>query len=1482
MGVPRFGMLKAAKTLFQLLLRSCILAIILTSASARLALADNSATSVSISAPATANFGTSIAVQTTITPPDISDSPSGSIKVLFAGVQVLQTTVSSSWTVSSTLTPDMISSVLTTNIDGSYSVTVDYYNSGGTLVTETSTSIYLSKLANTLSVSGPATNPLVGGSATISVSVNAFGTNSVVSTATGTVTLYEGSSTLGTISLSGGTGSLSLTFSSAGSHLIVAAYAGDSVLAASTSSISVTVGQTVTSFSTLTSSVSVDHGSAVTFSVNGLPSDATGWVAFYLPTGVNVKDYSGGSCAVKAVAGVASCSLTIDSSYETGTHYVQTYYYGDTYNKAASAASVPIVLNKASTTMAMITPVSSTSVIYGSPFTINTSISPAPTPGESVVFSVVSSTNVTTSLGSGTIDSSGNVSLTVPAGTITAVGAYTLTGVYAGDSKYGADTGSSTFNLSAAPTTVAVSANASTATFGTAVTLTATFGQTAASGTVTFYDGTTVLGTGTISGGKATLSTSTLSVGSHTITVTYPGDSYYVAGTITPLTLPVTQASSPSFALVSASGSSLTVGQTVSLTASGLANGATGTITFYEDGVSLGSASVASGGASFTTAALTAGSHAFSAVYSGDTNYLTNTTSLAILVKVIPAGFTLSSSSGATATVGDTPLLTASGLASAATGTVTFYEDGVSIGSGTVSSGSASFTAASLTAGSHNFSAIYSGDNSYQTATATLTVMVKIVSTGFTLALPANSVPTVGQTASLTASGLAGLAGGSVTFYEDGVSIGSASVSGGGASLTSPVLTAGSHIFSASYSGDANYSSNTATLTVLVKILPSGFTLSSSQGTTSTVGGTPTLTASGLPGAATGTIVFYEDGTSIGSASVASGSASLTTSALTAGSHVFSAIYSGDSAYQTVTSTLTVNVKIVVSGFTLALPAAAVPTSGQTLSLLASGLATAATGTITLSENGTSISTSPVSKGGATLPTSVLTAGSHTFTATYNGDTGYQTATTTLTFTVKVATTISVALSSTTTIYGKTVTVKASVVAASAVTSSTPALAGNVTFMDNGKTLKVMSLGGDGTVSFSSNTFALGKHDISATYAGNDYYLGSYVDPTLNVVRSDPTQDASITGLFSAQVAATQHVAQVTQSTVNGRLETIHDDDVPEFSNGLSFSGSTDTSKLCQPDSFLGMPKAEDDNFINKIGNFYRNKADGLSSQTRAVKSGVRPDYNVWTAGAVIFGNTAASGQTTRSTFSLSGVTVGLDRRLTSSFKAGIALGISAENAQVNNGAASNKTQALTTSLYGSYRLGNSLFLDGQLGYGAARFTTSRTDPNSGSAISGHRAGDLMIGSFTLSSEQKLRKLKFAPYVRVDFMKAVLRAYNETGNPDWTLAYDKTNVSSTALVLGIRGQYDFDLDSGIVSPTLRAEYHYDVAGQSIQNLNYVSDNSTSYSIGSNASKRSGVTIAAGLKAVNSSQLSGSVEYGVTANGSGVQGQSLRAAINHPF
>jgi hypothetical protein len=89
---------------------------------------------------------------------------------------------------------------------------------------------------------------------------------------------------------------------------------------------------------------------------------------------------------------------------------------------------------------------------------------------------------------------------------------------------------------------VTVTSSLDPSSYGSSVKFTATVTPSAATGTVTFKDGGTILGTGTLSSGKAMYCTANLAAGSHTITAVYGGDANYNGSMSGNLTQTVTKA----------------------------------------------------------------------------------------------------------------------------------------------------------------------------------------------------------------------------------------------------------------------------------------------------------------------------------------------------------------------------------------------------------------------------------------------------------------------------------------------------------------------------------------------------------------------------------------------------------------------------------------------------------------------------------------------------------------------------------------------------------------------------------------------------------------------------------------------------------------------------------------------------------------------------------------------------------------------------
>ncbi|MFN8630190.1 MAG: Ig-like domain repeat protein, partial [Chloroflexota bacterium] len=353
------------------------------------------------------------------------------------------------------------------------------------------------------------------------------------------------------------------------------------------------------------------------------------------------------------------------------------------------------------------------------------------------------------------------------------------------------------------PTTTTLTSDVNPSTFGQNVTFTATVSPAAATGTVTFSEGATVLGTGTLAGGVATFAISTLSVGTHTITASYGGDATYSNSTSAPYDQVVIQA--PTTTTLTSSANPSTVGQSVTFTATVDPAAATGSVEFFDNGLSLGAAVPLGAGnqASLTTSALAVGSHTITAVYSGDANYATSTGSLTQQVDQVVSTVTLTSNNNPSI-VGENVTFTATVAPADATGTVTFSIDGTPVlPAVALTAGSASISTSALSVGTHTIVASYSGDaNNAASTSSPLTQTVNAITT--TTAVVSDLNPSVfGQNVTFTATVSPTAVTGTVTISIDGVDVATGDAAGPVVHATA-ALTVGTHTVVARYSGDAN------------------------------------------------------------------------------------------------------------------------------------------------------------------------------------------------------------------------------------------------------------------------------------------------------------------------------------------------------------------------------------------------------------------------------------------------------------------------------------------------------------------------------------------------------------------------------------------------------------------------------------------------------------------------------------------------------
>jgi hypothetical protein len=525
------------------------------------------------------------------------------------------------------------------------------------------------------------------------------------------------------------------------------------------------------------------------------------------PTGT-VTFENGATILGTASLNASNAATLTETNLPVGSDSLTATYNGDALNGTSTSAAVTQVVNQATITMSLTSAPnpspSGKSVKFTATFTSTGGL-----PTGTVTFSLAGTT-----LATATIGSTGEATFstaTLPAGLDV------VTATYAGKADYSAAMTSVTQVVNATTTVLTSSLNPSN--YGQSVALTAqvtTTGSTTPIGTVSFKNGATTLGTVSLNAsGVATLTETNLPVGSDSLTATYNGDALNGTSTSAAVTQVVNQATI-TMSLTSAPNPSPS-GKSVKFTATFTSTGGlpTGTVTFSLAGTTLATATIGSTGeATFSTATLPAGLDVVTATYAGKADYSAAMTSV---TQVVNATTTVLTSSLNPSNYGQSVALTAQVTTTGSTtpiGTVSFKNGATTLGTVSLNaSGVATLTETNLPVGSDSLTATYNGDALNGTSTsAAVTQVVNQATITMSLTSAPNPSPSgkwVKFTATLTSTG--GLPNGqTVTFSYNGTTLGTETIAGGEAVFSTTALPAGSDQVTATFGGNADYSSANA------------------------------------------------------------------------------------------------------------------------------------------------------------------------------------------------------------------------------------------------------------------------------------------------------------------------------------------------------------------------------------------------------------------------------------------------------------------------------------------------------------------------------------------------------------------------------------------------------------------------------------------------------------------------------------------------
>ena len=1014
-----------------------------------------------------------------------------------------------------------------------------------------------------------------------------------------------------------------------GQHNIVAIYSGDGNFVTSHSSTSPAFNLTISPATTGTVVTSNNNpalnGTSVTLyaTVSSGAGTPTGLVNFCIGASTD-SSCSGGTPLAQNVSVISGQATYTSTTLPSGYNTVTAYYLGVT-NYAASGGSITqkvgatsavLTVSQLCTTLCPTAP-SPYLVQDGQTATLKATVTTGATGTVTFSFVCTATCSGTNAIGVPVSlnGQSTNTATYVGAVVFPAYGTGHILATYNGDATYNPSTGSNATALTLAreTNTTSITSSSPTSVVGKPVTFTATVHPTYSltpTGTVKFENTSFQLLSCNNSANPVPLNSAAVaqcvvtnlpySASAQTIIAAFPGtastqfgsSSGAVGETINKATATSTLTSDPNPG---------TVGQSVMLTAAitgqypSTSPTAAGTVTFYSSGVPIpggsGVSLLSDGTYSISSGVLAFGNYSFSVTYSGDGNYTSGSGATLPLTVNKVATTTALGNSPSTSVFGQSVTLTATVTSGSGTptgpDTVTFYDDGSSLGSATLnSSGVATLPTTAVAQGTRTLTATYNGDSTYavstslgvtQTVNAAPTAPIPPAnSTGISSGFSVSTTQPITETTpdgllSATAIGIGGLAVAEYssdpqtqipflfgTGYFDvkvdpNTQFTSLAItycnSDGTLTWWNPALNAGLGDW-ATVRGDPgpSYDSQTGCLTVtldanssppLSQLLGTAFsegtntppsTVSLVTSTSSAaLGDDVTLTAAVSGDNPTGIVAFNDGQINLGSGTISNGLASITTNTIPAGPNSLTAAYEGDSSNAGSTS----NPVIVTVGHgatTTELTSSPIPSiAGQAVTFTATVSETipgvvGLGGEVDFTDGLTPLGNSSVTSGQASISVP-LAGGSHTITATYSGDPNFTGSYGTLTQSVgKSGTQILLTSSINPTVSGQMTTISALVNAAGL---GGGVATGQIIFSDGSTSLGTYDLT-NAAKQISLSDLGVGSHTITAKYGGDTNFTGSSATLTqvVNLAASGTTVSSSVfSGPFGQNVTITASVS---------------------------------------------------------------------------------------------------------------------------------------------------------------------------------------------------------------------------------------------------------------------------------------------------------------------------------------------------------------------
>ena len=357
------------------------------------------------------------------------------------------------------------------------------------------------------------------------------------------------------------------------------------------------------------------------------------------------------------------------------------------------------------------------------------------------------------------------------------------------------------------------------------------------------------------------------------------------------------------------------------------------------------------------------------------------------------------------------------------------------------------------------------------------------------------------------------------------------------------------------------------------------------------------------------------------------------------------------------------------------------------------------------------------------------------------------------------------------------------------------------------------------------------------------------------VGRPDPGRNPAVTGLLAAQAASAERFSQAQVANVQGRMESLHRRETTA-ARSASFLHSSYASSTVVPTA-----------------------TEALALLATGSVSLARNWANFWVSGTARFGERGATGTRSGLDFTTSGITVGVDGRLSERLAVGAGVGYGRDRTDIGADGSVSRARGASLAAYASYQPTPRSFVDTIVGIGSLDFKSRRFVAPVNDFASSERDGDYVFASIAAGYEHRANGVLFSPYARLDHASATLDGATESGAGVYALTYARQRSPATQGALGLRAETVHETEGGWANARARVEYRRSLRGPRSSTIAYADVPGTLYLYSPERSERNAFVLGLGTELILRNGLTTGIEYQLLRGSSRDSDQGIRIYLS---